>query len=678
MVESRREKSEKSIGQRIRWISIIVVSIPVATSTLFGDGASEMPCRTCRRLPVRGTGAEKIAAVGISPSPPAGGHGARGWQPWQAACSISGGPAVKLSVIALDYDGTVARADALDPAVRAAIAAARTQGIVVLLVTGRILDELRRVAGDLHFVDGVVAENGAVIHFPASGRTSALAPSVPDSFLAQLRHGAIPLAAGQCLVDADANDAPRLLEVIRRLELPLVLMFNRGRVMISAQGVSKATGLQVMLETLRLSPRNTIAIGDAENDHELLRLAEVGVAVEWGSRALGAVADVVLPGAGPPAVADYLRTVTATGNLPTLARARRRLLLGYLEDGSELSLAVRGRNVLVTGDAKSGKSWVAGLLCEQLILHGYCVCVIDPEGDYSSLDGLPGVTVLGREDPPPTPRELLRAFRYPDRSVVIDLSHRSHDEKLQYIRAVLPALNVLRHRTGLPHRILLDEAHYYLHDEDSHQLLDFERNGYTVVTYCASRLPSALLAATEVMIVTCESNGAEIEALSRCCARCTGGDSARWAMLARLKPGQAIALPITEESGGELRLFTIASRLTPHVRHREKYVDVPVSTERAFVFNRSGQPSPRRVKTLRQFVAVLETTPASLLDAYVVRGDFSRWIADVFGDRALADELRGLEDRHRKGARAETVAEMAGAVRGRYDLAEDELQAAVV
>ena len=54
----------------------------------------------------------------------------------------------------------------------------------------------------------------------------------------------------------------------------------------------------------------------------------------------------------------------------------------------------------LTGDAKSGKSWVAGLLCEQLILHGYCVCAIDPEGDYSSLEGLPGVTVLGREDIP--------------------------------------------------------------------------------------------------------------------------------------------------------------------------------------------------------------------------------------------------------------------------------------
>jgi hypothetical protein len=48
------------------------------------------------------------------------------------------------------------------------------------------------------------------IHFPSSGRTSALAPSVPEAFLAELQRGAIPFAAGQCLVDADANDAPRL------------------------------------------------------------------------------------------------------------------------------------------------------------------------------------------------------------------------------------------------------------------------------------------------------------------------------------------------------------------------------------------------------------------------------------------------------------------------------------
>jgi hydroxymethylpyrimidine pyrophosphatase-like HAD family hydrolase len=582
-------------------------------------------------------------------------------------------PSVKLSVIALDYDGTVARGDALDPSVRDAIAVARTHGIVVLLVTGRILDELRRVAGDLHFVDAVIAENGAVIHFPDSGRTSALAPRVPDGFIAELRRRGVPFAAGQCLVDADANEAPRLLEIIRTLELPLVLIFNRGRVMTAPQGVSKATGLQVALETLRLSPRNAIAIGDAENDHELLRLAEVGVAVAWGSKALQAAADMVLNGSGPAAVGDYVRTLSSTGSLPIPPRGRRRLLLGYLEDGREFSLAVRGRNVLVTGDAKSGKSWVAGLLCEQLILHGYCVCVIDPEGDYSSLEGLPGVSVLGGEDAPPTPRELLRALHYPDRSLVIDLSRLPQDEKLQYVRAALRALNVLRRRTGLPHRILLDEAHYYLHDTNAAQLLDFERNGYTVVTYCASRLPQALLAATEVMIITCESNPAELEALRDRCAGCGEVDVSRWAILGHLKAGQAVALPITEETGGDLRLFTVAPRLTPHVRHREKYVDVPVSSHRAFVFNANGQPG-HRVRTLRQFVSELELMPSHQLAGYIVRGDFSRWIGDVFGDRALAGDFRALEQRYRAGSRDETVAEMASAVRGRYDLAEDELE----
>jgi hypothetical protein len=91
---------------------------------------------------------------------------------------------------------------------------------------------------------------------------------------------------------------------------------------------------------------------------------------------------------------------------------------------------------------------------------------------------LPGVTVLGGADPPPTPRELLRALRYPDRSVVIDLSHRPQDEKIEYIRAVLPTLNEIRRRTGLPHRILVDEAHYFLHEADAPNLLDLEQNGY--------------------------------------------------------------------------------------------------------------------------------------------------------------------------------------------------------
>ena len=68
------------------------------------------------------------------------------------------------------------------------------------------------------------------------------------------------------------------------------------------------------------------------------------------------------------------------------------------------------------------------------------------------------------------------------------------------------------------------------------------------------------------------------------------------------------------------------------------------------------------------------TSPPVQLSAVTMRSDFSRWIGDVFGDRALADELRTLEQRYRTGLREETLQAMADAVRSRYDLAEDELE----
>jgi hypothetical protein len=294
--------------------------------------------------------------------------------------------------------------------------------------------------------------------------------------------------------------------------------------------------------------------------------------------------------------------------------------------------------------------------------------VIDPEGDYGSLEGLPGVTVLGGPDPPPTPRELGRALRYPDRSVVIDLSHCPQDEKIEYIRAVLPSLAEIRRRTGLPHRIVVDEAHYFLHDADSPSLVDLERNGYTFVTYWASRLPPAVLAATEVMIVTRETSPVEIEALRRRCATCDIGREP-WAMLGRLATSQAVALPITEEAKGQLTLFTLGPRMTPHVRHREKYVDVPVTESRAFVFGEKGGGPLRRVRTLRQFVGELERPSASLA-GHVRRGDFSRWIEQVYGDFALAEALRTLEHAADAAPGAETLARMVGAIRARYDVTD--------
>jgi hypothetical protein len=142
-------------------------------------------------------------------------------------------------------------------------------------------------------------------------------------------------------------------------------------------------------------------------------------------------------------------------------------------------------------------------------------------------------------------------------------------------------------------------------------------------------------------------------------------------MLRRLRPGQAVALPITAEAGGRLRLFNVAARLTPHVRHRQKYVDVPVSEPRAFVFTPA-----LRVRTLRDFVQQLEHQSPAHLDPFIHRSDFSRWIGDVFGDHVLAAELRAIEAKHRGRHSRDTVAAVVDAIRARYDLSDETLLAA--
>jgi hydroxymethylpyrimidine pyrophosphatase-like HAD family hydrolase len=578
---------------------------------------------------------------------------------------------VKLSVLALDYDGTIARDDRLDRSVRDAIADARRRGVSVMLVTGRRLEDLRRVAGDLHFVDGVVAENGALVHFPDGGLITTLAPPIPERFVTELRKNGVAFDQGQCLVEAEADSAPQMLNLIRRLELPIVLLFNRSRVMAIAQGISKATGLSAALRTLRKSPRNALAIGDAENDHELLRVAEIGAAVEWGSASLQSSADIVINGDGPAAVGDFIRRVAVSGRLPIPDRPRRRLILGHTEHGSEFSLAVRGRNVLIMGETNSGKSWLAGLLCERLMLHGYSLCVIDPEGDYRTLDALPGVSVLGGEDDPPSPRALLHALRYPDRSVVIDLSCMEHHARLQYIRSVLPTLNVIRRRTGTPHRIIVDEGHYVLGDAVKDHLLDLEFNGYTVVTYWPSQLPKELVAATEVILVTRESNHAEIDALRNHCTACQQVTTSAWDVLPRLELDQAVALSVSAEAEPALRVFTIGERLTPHVRHRQKYVDVPVANDRAFVFQGLRGAPTSRAHTLREFVVLLEELDRTNADGYLRRGDFSRWIADVFGDHALARELQAYERAYLPARPSDAVARIVAAISSRYELNEE-------
>src|SRR6188768_1455625 len=126
---------------------------------------------------------------------------------------------MKLSVLAIDYDGTIALDGAFDPGVREAIAEVRQNGVAVILVTGRRLADLRRAAGDLDCFDVVVAENGAVLDFPASGRHVLLSHPPSAAFAQELASRGVPFTAGEAVVETDASHATSVLDVVRQLEL---------------------------------------------------------------------------------------------------------------------------------------------------------------------------------------------------------------------------------------------------------------------------------------------------------------------------------------------------------------------------------------------------------------------------------------------------------------------------
>jgi hypothetical protein len=143
--------------------------------------------------------------------------------------------------------------------------------------------------------------------------------------------------------------------------------------------------------------------------------------------------------------------------------------------------------------------------------------VIDPEGDYQSLDGLPGVVTLGGEDPAPSARDLARALRNPGISVIVDLSRMPHHLRSGYIRSVLLLLNTLRRTTGLPHKILVDEAHYSLAAGNA-PLIDLELAGYILVTYRISALDETIRETSDaVVMVTEKPIPDEVETLNRLC-----------------------------------------------------------------------------------------------------------------------------------------------------------------
>ncbi len=544
-------------------------------------------------------------------------------------------------VLAFDFDGTLTDDPPPRPAVLAALAEVRRSGMRLVLVTGRIVAELAAVFPDFEdHVDAVVAENGAVLS--RRGRTVHLARPIDPRLLDALDAAGVANRRGEVIAAASATDYDVICREVRRLGLTVTIALNRNELMLVPAGVTKTTGLRVALSALDLSIHDTVAVGDADNDVDLLEAAELGVAVATAVPALRERADLVLTGGA----GDGIVELCASGLLADRAAhrtMRRRLVLGPDASGAPVELPAAPIDIIVAGSSGSGKSYVAGLLAEQLILHGYSVLVIDPEGDHAGMDSLPGVVVVGGDRYLPSAPSLVLLFTAGHGSVVVDLSHLDRADQDAYL-ATLPAeIETHRRLTGQPHWLVLDEAHRTAGGQGvSKSEYAPTLKGHCLVTWQVGWLTRPQLMATDVMIAA--TSPEPPEDLAAMLAAVGAGQVASAAVLLTRPLGQVVVA--RRDRPGELVVATPTERATLHTRHEHKYELHGLDDAHAFHV-RDGQDRPTGVlvRSLDELREVIASCPPDVLIHHCRGGDWSRWVGGVFHDHVLAAALSAAERR---------------------------------
>ena len=199
---------------------------------------------------------------------------------------------MNFSNLATDYDGTLAEDGRVATSTIRALESLRRSGRSIILVTGRELPQLLEILDRAELFDWIVAENGALLYHPGTRRKRLLSEPVPIHFVDELRRrGVSPISTGDAIAATWRPHETTVLEVIRELGLERQITFNKDAVMVLPIGVDKASGLEAALAEMKLSWRNVVGIGDAENDLAFLQKCQCSVAVSNALESVKVAAD---------------------------------------------------------------------------------------------------------------------------------------------------------------------------------------------------------------------------------------------------------------------------------------------------------------------------------------------------------------------------------------------------
>ncbi len=248
-----------------------------------------------------------------------------------------------MELVAIDLDGTAMRAgDLISEPVRAAIRAVQDRGMRVMLATGRMVQSAALYSQDLKLEPGpAICYNGAAVaelpamHFwfretlPDVAARALVTRLVADDYLVQVyvgleiwasredarvrryverNHVAAWVRGAAEIVEWPEppikvlvqDTSPRLAGLRRELEEEGVpgmrLVESQSDYLeVLAERTGKGRALAHVAGRLQIPRERVMAVGDGENDADMLTFAGLGVAMGQGHPAAKAAADIIAP-----------------------------------------------------------------------------------------------------------------------------------------------------------------------------------------------------------------------------------------------------------------------------------------------------------------------------------------------------------------------------------------------
>jgi len=572
----------------------------------------------------------------------------------EAAIDTAKRKTAHLIVLASDLDGTLAEEGKVSAETWRMLKQGKIAGLALILVTGRTLDSFVAEGPFAELCEAIVAENGAVIYFPR--RETVLLPfgHLDPRVIHRLEVMNAPLERGMAIASTVVPYDEAILKALRDIKSSANVEYNRESVMLLPPGATKGTGLNYALRELGYSLHNVVACGDAENDRSLFEAVEMAVAGSNAQPALKAIADTVLEKPGGEGVQTLVQQLL-DGHTPyRQPRANRRLLLGHRASGTPVYLdpfAVIENNIGILGASNSGKSWLAGLLAEEMLKQGYQLCIIDPEGDYRGLATSPHTLLMGGpEIPLPTVSDVINFNEWTNNSLVLDISMYEWAERMAYMLEFLRALRGLRSRRGRPHCFLVDEIQHFCPPEGgilTDMFVDAMRwGGFSLISYRPSMIAPAVMNALDHLLVTRLALDEEIETLK---PRLEFAEEGALVLeeLPTLPRGQAYLCPSRVRSWTadmpDVVKFRVGPRTIPHIRHLHKYLRAPLPEQKRFYFyNPDGYYIGHAAANLWEFREAIHDVPLDSLQHHLKRGDFEMWVENVLHDEELSRRIHKI------------------------------------